>query len=83
LKRSITGVLVAACLTAGCSLHSVDESVAPAVPGGKAFTISADGVEAPNRWWRSLGDKKLTALVEKALSNNLGLQQARLRIEQA
>ncbi len=76
-------MLVAACLTAGCRLHSVDESVTPAVPGGKAFTISPDGVEAPNRWWRSLGDQKLTALVEKALSNNLGLQQARLRIEQA
>ena len=74
---------MAICLAAGCRLHSVDESVTPAVPGGKAFTISADGVEAPNRWWRSLGDKKLTALVEKALSNNLGLQQARLRIEQA
>ena len=83
LKRSFAGVLVAACLTAGCRLHSVDESVSPAVSGGKAFTISADGVEAPNRWWRSLGDRKLTALVEKALSNNLGLQQARLRIEQA
>ena len=83
LKRSFVGVLVAACLTAGCSLHSVDESVTPAVPGGQAFTISADGVEVANRWWRSLGDEKLTALVEKALSNNLGLQQARLRIEQA
>ena len=83
MKRSITGVLVATCLTAGCGLHSVGESVTPTVPGGKAFTISADGVEAPNRWWRSLGDKKLTALVEKALSDNLGLRQARLRIEQA
>jgi len=83
LRRSITGVLAAACLVAGCSLHSVDEMVTPTVPGGDAFTISTDGVEAPNRWWRSLGDKKLTAIVEKALSNNLGLQQARLRIEQA
>ena len=87
LKRSFIGsfwcALLAACLAAGCRLHSVDETVTPTVGGGEAFTISADGVEVGNRWWRSLGDRKLTALVEKALSNNLGLQQARLRIEQA
>ncbi|MDP7288339.1 MAG: TolC family protein, partial [Phycisphaerae bacterium] len=71
------------CLISGCRLHPVDEKVIPAVSGGQAFTVSIDGVKPPNRWWTSLGDKNLTALVEKSLSNNLGLQQARLRIEQA
>jgi NodT family efflux transporter outer membrane factor (OMF) lipoprotein len=87
LKRLFTGnfwcALLAGGLIAGCNLHPVSEAVDPTVPGGEAFTISPDGVEVPNRWWESLGDKKLSALVEKALSNNLDLQQARVRIEQA
>lgn len=87
LKRGFVGAfrcaLLVVCAAAGCTLHTVNETATPTVSGGKAFTISTEGVEAPNRWWRSLGDPKLSALVEKALSNNLELQQARLRIEQA
>jgi len=87
LRRLFTGILCAAsiavCAVAGCHVHSVNDKIKPQVTGPKSFAITAQGVEAPNRWWESLGDSKLTALVEKALSNNLGLQQARLRIEQA
>jgi outer membrane protein, multidrug efflux system len=81
--RLLACALLGACVLAGCNLHQIDEKVSPAIPGPETFTITADGVEASNRWWGSLGDEKLNALVEKALSNNLGLQQARLRIEQA
>lgn len=86
-SRLLTGPFGAAvvllCLIGGCSLHKINPNPEPVVSGGQAFTISPQGVEAPNRWWISLGDEKLTALVDKALSNNLDLQQARLRIEQA
>ena len=64
-------------------MHPVDESATPTVAGGETFTISVDGVEREHRWWKALGDERLTELVELALSNNLDLQQARLRIEQS
>jgi len=67
----------------GCHLYRVDESAGPAVAGGEAFSISVDGVDPNRRWWRELGDERLTAMVERALADNLGLQQARRRIEQA
>jgi len=70
-------------LAAGCTLHPVRESANPTVPGGKAFSISVEGVDLERRWWVALGDRRLTDLVEQALSDNLGLRQARLRIEQA
>jgi len=75
--------LIAICLLGGCTLHEVSQQVSPVRPGLKAFTISPDGVAPQNRWWESLGDAKLNSLVRKALSNNLDLRQARLRIEQA
>jgi outer membrane protein, multidrug efflux system len=87
LKRFFTGyfwcAILVAGLAGGCNLYPVSETVTPTVSGGEAFTISPEGVEAPNRWWIALGDKKLITLVDKALSNNLSLKQARLRIEQA
>jgi len=75
--------MLLACLGAGCTVHPVDESVTPTVAGGEAFSISVDGVELEHRWWKALGDERLTELVELALSDNLDLQQARLRIEQS
>ena len=70
-------------LATGCTVHPPDESVEPTVRGGKAFSISVEGVDLEHRWWQALGDKRLTGLVELALSDNLDLQQARLRIEQS
>ena len=75
--------LLAVCLAGGCTLYPVSGKVTPTTLGPQKFTISSSGVDASNRWWESLGDPKLSAVVEKALSNNLDLQQARLRIEQA
>ena len=64
-------------------MQAVNESTEPTIPGGKAFSISVEGVDLEHRWWRALGDERLTGLVELALSDNLDLQQARLRIEQS
>jgi NodT family efflux transporter outer membrane factor (OMF) lipoprotein len=82
-RRASLCAVLAGCLPTGCSLHSVDESVRPAVSGGEAFSVSVDGVALEHRWWRALGDERLTALVEEALSGNLDMQRARLRIDQA
>jgi NodT family efflux transporter outer membrane factor (OMF) lipoprotein len=75
--------VLAACGGSGCSVYSVDESVDPVVSGGKAFSLSVDGVEVGRRWWRAFSDRRLTALVETAMSDNLDLRQARMRIEQS
>ena len=82
-RRAIACAVFAAGLAAGCTVHSAGESVEPTVRGGKAFSISVEGVDLEHRWWQALGDERLTGLVELALSDNLNLQQARLRMEQS
>jgi len=51
----------------------------PAVEARTASVASADLVE----WWRSFDDPLLTSLVERALAQNLDLQQAVARVSQA
>ena len=75
--------VLAAWAGGGCSPHAVNESPRPVVDGGEAFSMSIDGAAVERRWWRAMGDERLNALVERALSDNLDLRQARLRIEQA
>ena len=82
-RRGFCCALLAACLSGGCSVYPVRESVRPAVAGGEAFSLSVDGVEMEHRWWRALGDERLIETIEAALSENLDVQQARLRIEQS
>lgn len=82
-RRGLCCALLAACLSGGCSLYPVREPVRPAVAGGEAFSLSVDGVEREHRWWRALGDERLIETIEAALSENLDVQQARLRIEQS
>jgi len=81
--RALCWVLAAAGTCGGCALHAVDEAPEPVVAGGQAFSISVDGVEPEQRWWRAFDDEHLTALVEQALCDNLDLRQARERIAQA
>jgi multidrug efflux system outer membrane protein len=81
--RGFCCAVLAACLAGGCNLHPVAGPVRPAVGAGEAFSISVDGVEPAHRWWRALGDDRLTDRIEAALSDSLDLRQARLRIEQS
>ena len=57
------------------------------VPGEWIFEVRADveraDEEALATWWTLLGDPVLTSLVEQALANNLSLQQALSRIDEA
>ena len=44
---------------------------------------SVAGSVSTNLWWLSFEDNKLDTLIEEALGENFGLQQARYRLEQA
>ena len=75
-------LLLGALLVSGCAIHRTPDSVAPPVDMPVQFSQSGTASE-PDRWWRSLDDPQLTTLVERALSENLTLQGAFARVEQA
>ncbi|MGH7821962.1 MAG: efflux transporter outer membrane subunit [Candidatus Binatia bacterium] len=74
---------------AGCTGHlpwgtipgSGPERVPVVVPA--SFSAGTEGRPPADRWWQELGDPGLGELVERALSDNLGLKQAWARLEQA
>ncbi len=76
-------------LLAGCAVGPA--YVPPSLPapsafvGGPAVDASADRAEKVDlvNWWRSFNDPLLTSLVERALAQNLDLQQASDRVVQA
>ena len=78
-----------AALLAGCSVGPdyVPPSVAmpPAFMGGPAVDASAGDAAKVDlvNWWRSFDDPLLASLVERALVQNLDLQQASARVVQA
>ena len=67
----------------GCNPHTVNKDISLLVDSSDEFTFSFDGIEPRERWWQALNDEFLDVLIEKALSGNLTLSQARARIEQA
>lgn len=48
-----------------------------------AFSRSCAGPERPDRWWSAFSAPELTALVDRALADNLDLKQAWARLVQA
>jgi len=85
-------IMVATSLTAlleGCAVGPAyvrpEASSPPTFMGGpavEAITATATKVDLVN-WWRSFNDPLLASLVERALAQNLDLQQARARVLQA
>jgi len=73
---------LAACVSAGPRPNAPSAAAVTAPTGwrtdaaGPAAAITAD-------WWRNFGDSRLTALVERALANNLDLAVAVTRVEEA
>ncbi|WP_235513156.1 MULTISPECIES: efflux transporter outer membrane subunit [unclassified Sphingomonas] len=76
-------------MTAGCAIgprHVVPVSDAPAAfVSAAAVDARAGGAPAADLvdWWRSFDDPILTNLVERAIAQNLDLQQAAARVTQA
>ena len=84
-----SSLAVLAVALSGCSVGP--SYIAPVAPASTTFLGGADinarlpGQEAADMtdWWKAFGDPLMADLVERALANNLDLQQARSRVLQA
>jgi multidrug efflux system outer membrane protein len=75
-------IIVVSCLT-GCTLQA-SRPPAPTLP--ERFTQATDAAAAkwPSRdWYRDFGSTELDGLIDQAVANNLDLQAAHWRIQQA
>jgi outer membrane protein TolC len=78
--------LLAALLLAGCALpgprHAAppDATVTPP-PAWRSALTAPDASPVSAAWWQGFGDPVLTALVERALANNLDVLAAAARAE--
>ena len=77
--------LAAAIVLVGCASpgapHTPLAQTTPAQAG--LNTSSAPEAAAPSRWWKTLGDAQLDALIDQALQGNPSLAVGRARLEQA
>jgi len=82
--KAVAGLMLATAL-AGCA------GPRPLVPAGAAFTTPVAWSGDPSgpagpvdaSWWRGFGDPQLSAVVDRALANNVDLAIAATRIEEA
>lgn len=88
-RKRLLLLLVAATAISGCAVgprYVAPVSQAPAVfVGAQAVAARAVGTDSVDMatWWRSFRDPLLVGYVERALAQNLDLQQARARVLQA
>ncbi len=69
----------------GCAARDPRPSIEPSVELQRSFDsrgLGAQALEVGDRWWETFGDPELTALVERALENNLSLRMAWARMKQ-
>ena len=81
LAGSMAGLL----LTGGCAIGPGFKA-APATPVPAAWSEKGGATAAAielSRWWCVLNDPQLNSLVDRAIVDNLGLQQATARLRQA
>lgn len=88
VSRSALSLSVTALLLSGCAVgprYVAPVSTAPSqFAYGPAVEARAAGSDAALvDWWRAFNDPALTALVERAVAQNLDLQQAVARVSQA
>jgi NodT family efflux transporter outer membrane factor (OMF) lipoprotein len=87
--RLKAGYLLLLCGLAGCTVGPDYRKPEPTVPNrwqaGKesAAGLKAITPESLKTWWKSFGDARLDRLMNQALSDNLDLQMALARIDQA
>ncbi|WP_423602469.1 efflux transporter outer membrane subunit [Sphingomonas sp. MS122] len=80
MKRALALVLflpLAACV-AGTDYRAPSIAVAPGWRGPPSVPAGAEGV-----WWKAFGDPVLDRLIETALAQNLDIEQALARVDQA
>lgn len=81
-------LMISTSLAAGCAVgpdyHRPDAPLADHYLGQDAVERRTAGAPASfARWWAGFGDAQLSALVDKALAQNLDIAQARARVLQA
>ena len=75
------GVVAGSLLCSSCALWPLPKH---AVEAPEQFSLrSAGTVDSTNRWWQSFHSLELDALVDEALTNSPGIQQAWARLAQA
>ncbi len=77
-----SGVLVLLLFLISCNPHTTHKNITPLVTGSASYSLTTEGIQSQNRWWESMNDPVLDSLIEKALSDNLTLNQVLARIEQ-
>ncbi|MBT8492261.1 MAG: efflux transporter outer membrane subunit, partial [Deltaproteobacteria bacterium] len=76
--------LAIALVGASCSPHKVTNNPAPPVEVADNYAAADGSSKAlPERWWRDFGDSRLDALIERTLEQNLQLEAAWARLQQA
>jgi len=92
MRRAIPVLLVTA-LTIGCNYRKPTD-IPPPVEVPQSYTEGAEAPPTPKteadaepvrdvRWWRSMGDPTLTALIEEALRRNQSVRAGWARVRQA
>lgn len=79
--------LMAGCalmVLSGCGLtHAIDHHAAPARPAPPAYSQTAAATALSAGWYESFNDPQLSALIDRALENNLDIVQSFARLQQA
>ncbi|GGA40095.1 efflux transporter outer membrane subunit [Dyella nitratireducens] len=90
-RISCAALLTAAAGLSGCTVgpdyHGAPDVAHGAVQASEFVRTPAAGVttvgHVPSRWWESLGDPQLDALIDAALKNNPDLHAAQARLRQS
>lgn len=77
--------LALALMLAACTMAPDYERPAIDTPQGYSSAQQTGGIEvaADTQWWTAFGEPELTLLMQAALANNLDIEQALARVEQA
>lgn len=91
MKKHIIGMMCVAAMLSSCHIYkaydrpdSVNASGIYRDPASATDTLAADTTNFGNLSWREIfRDEKLQALIEEGLANNVDMQAAALRVEEA
>lgn len=84
MRAALAPILTLALMLAGCAGPMVETaSVAPIVAPQQWRTDAGPAAPFDRAWWQAFGDPHMTALVERALSENLDILTAVARVREA